>query len=332
MKEIEMKIKKIGLVAGMALSAVMLNVTAVQAIPGLPTGLGPDQPVLCGDGHTAYWNPGWGAGHDTPASAVTICNTWHQTGTVHSATAGQYVPPRVIATESAAAITDLKDLTAESPASNTDVGSTTSGAETAIVPPPMPNLACCTRPGQRTTLNLSTGSASWSVKLPSGATVTTANSANVAWTTTVIPTAHWISPVGNPATPGNYVYSTQFDASNCRVRCTITVSGKFLVDNKGVLKVDGVTVASSLGTPMYGFLPGSVTPFSYNIPVVNGVHTITFEAFNQSGPTGADIELLISRLCGGRVALQESSAPVALAIPTPTGCNPNNLPGAANPC
>jgi hypothetical protein len=206
-------------------------------------------------------------------------------------------------------------------------------AETAIVPPPMPNLACCTRPGQRTSLNLSTGSAAmWSVKLPSGATVPTANSANVAWTTTVIPTAQWISPVGNPAATGNYVYSTQFDASNCRVRCTITVSGKFLVDNKGVLKVDGVTVASSLGTPMYGFLPGSVTPFSYNIPVVNGVHTITFEAYNQSGPTGADIELLISRLCVGRVALQESSAPIALAIPTPTGCNPNNLPGTANPC
>jgi hypothetical protein len=167
--------------------------------------------------------------------------------------------------------------------------------------PSMATLPCCERPGQQTELNLSTGTGAWTVKLPASATDgPTSNAANVAWTTAVLTASNWISPNGNPTGAGNYIYSTKFDAGECRVRCTIAVSGRFLVDNRGVLKVDGVTVATSVGTPNYGFLPGSVTPFTYNIPVVSGVHTVTFEAYNQSGPTGANIELQVRRRCMGR--------------------------------
>jgi hypothetical protein len=259
-----------------------------MAGPTLPTGLGPDIGVTCPDGHMAFWNPGWPTGN-TAAAAIAICSTWHSPGSPpHLANAGQTNPSVLEAVPYSGEIKNVGAISAVDPV-DTSTG------------PSMATLPCCERPGQQTELNLSTGTGAWTVKLPASATDgPTSNAANVAWTTAVLTASNWISPNGNPTGAGNYIYSTKFDAGECRVRCTIAVSGRFLVDNRGVLKVDGVTVATSVGTPNYGFLPGSVTPFTYNIPVVSGVHTVTFEAYNQSGPTGANIELQVRRRCMGR--------------------------------
>lgn len=334
---------KLKLVCGLIGTQIFAANLAIAApVFGVP---GPGYiPLECADGTMAYWvaDP---AINQTYAGAVAWCN-YHHGGVKGQINSGSGIGVHgTVVTE--APIKDLHSSGQVIVDSNIVPPAPDMHPTDPLPPRPTPSLLCCQRPGQQTSLNLSTGAAVWTVRSPSNTTdAPTINSANAAWTTTVIPSAHWISPVGNPTTPGTFVYSTKFNAGECRVRCTINISGKFLVDNRGVLKVDGVTVASSVGTPMYGFLPGSVTPFSYNLPVVSGTHTITFEAFNQSGPTGADIQLLIKRLCAGRpgMPLQELSAgPAVNIVPTPantvggpgggsSGCNPNNLPGNQNPC
>ena len=165
-------------------------------------------------------------------------------------------------------------------------------------------VPCCKCLGEVHTANLSTGAAPWTAALPnSSAQAATVPSSNPAWTTMLAPTAQWISPAGNPQTPGVYAYQTQFDARNCTIPSEITISGKFLADNSAVLLVDGHTVASSQGTPNYGFLPGSLTPFSYTIPAGSaaGVHTVTVQARNSESYTGVVVQLAVTRKCSNKI-------------------------------
>jgi hypothetical protein len=117
------------------------------------------------------------------------------------------------------------------------------------------------------------------------------------------PIANWISPVGNPQSVGVYNYETRFDARRCTIPSEIVITGKFLADNSATLLVDGQKVISSQGTPNYGFLPGSLTPFSYTIPAGSaaGVHTITVQATNAGGPTGVVVQLTATRKCSDKI-------------------------------
>lgn len=159
-------------------------------------------------------------------------------------------------------------------------------------------LPCCNCLNEVKTAGFNTGNAVWTVKLPSAAIVGTSNASNAAWTTTTIPAATWISPAGNPQTQGNYVYQTTVDTRNCTLGSTVTISGRFLADNVGSVLVDGKPIVSSAGTPNYGFLPGSLTSFSYTAPS-GGVHTITINAYNAGGPTGIIAEVTATRTCRG---------------------------------
>lgn len=173
-------------------------------------------------------------------------------------------------------------------------------------PERIPSLPCCKCLGESSTLNLSTGKTNWTASQPGNPTQgPTANAANVAWTTSVITTAQWISPVGNPTATGDYTYQTRFNSGNCTIPSMIVVSGKFLADNRATLLVDGVTVATSVGTPNYGFLPGSLTTFTYTIPanLAAGAHNITLVANNQSGPTGVIADVQVTRKCTDRVEM-----------------------------
>jgi hypothetical protein len=171
----------------------------------------------------------------------------------------------------------------------------------------IPVLQCCQCAGpdapQGAAMALNTGSSLWSVTLPGSSTPqATAPSSNAAWTPslgTLLPPAHWISPLGNPTTIGTYSYQTQFDARRCTIPSSITVSGQFLADNKGSIYVDGVFVKSSVGTANYGFLPGSLTSFSYTIPAGSsgGIHTVEMRADNTSDVTGVVVQLTIKRNC-----------------------------------
>jgi hypothetical protein len=168
----------------------------------------------------------------------------------------------------------------------------------------LPVLPCCKCLGETTTTNLSTGAVPWSVSSPgSSAQAGTAVASNVAWTTMLAPMAQWISPVGNPQTVGVFNYQTQFDARRCTIPSEIVITGKFLADNTATLLIDGNNVISSQGTPNYGFLPGSLTPFSYTIPAGSaaGVHTVSLQATNSGGPTGVVVQLTATRKCSDRI-------------------------------
>jgi hypothetical protein len=159
-------------------------------------------------------------------------------------------------------------------------------------------LPCCNCVGESTKANLSTGAAAWTVTPPLGASLVAVNAANVAWTTMLSPAAQWISPVGNPTAVGVYTYETKVDLRNCVIPSAVTFEGKFLADNHAVLLVDGKEVKSSQGTPNYGFLPGSLTPFSVTLLAGStGIHTITIRARNDSGPTGIVVVANATRKC-----------------------------------
>ncbi len=140
--------------------------------------------------------------------------------------------------------------------------------------------------------DLSTGTAVWSVTTPANVTSTAQNAAYVAWTTMLSP-AQWVSPPGSPQNAGVYVYETRFKTHD---RCASqSVSGRFLGDNTVKLYFDGNLIASSQGTPNYGFLPGSVTPFTVS-GFGPGVHTLKAEVQNESGPSGLVVEA--EKKCG----------------------------------
>lgn len=186
-------------------------------------------------------------------------------------------------------------------------------AQVAVPPPPRPDrsvttVPCCRCIGEATRANVSTGSsgAVWTVTGPgSTAAAGTVPASNVAWTTTVIPGAGWISPVGSPSAVGTYSYQTRIDLRNCVIPSNVTISGRFLADNRGTLFVNGREVVSSAGTPNYGFLPGSLTTFNYALPAgTNGIVTIELRAQNSGGPTGIQAEVTVTRQCGNERDLE----------------------------
>jgi hypothetical protein len=189
---------------------------------------------------------------------------------------------------------------------------TAASAQVAVPRPPRATptvVPCCRCIGGNSTANVSTGqpNATWTVTQPGNPAQTpTMPVSNVAWTTTAIPGRAWISPQGNPTTVGTFDYSTTIDVRNCIIGSTVTISGRFLADNRGTVLVDGREVGvSSLGTPNYGFLPGSVTPFSVTLPAGStGLHTITLRAQNSGGPTGILVEMTVTRQCGDERQLE----------------------------
>ena len=165
------------------------------------------------------------------------------------------------------------------------------------VRPRVIKIPCCVCAGTTTAITtLSSGSVPWSASGPTGSGMAVA-SANPAWTTMLSP-AHWISPPGNPTAPGTYTYSIHIQLPNCALNGPVEIDGSFLADNTGTLVVDGKTIKSSQGTPNYGFLPGSLTPFSFSLSG-SGVHTISLQAVNSDGPTGAVISMVAKRKCPG---------------------------------
>jgi hypothetical protein len=202
-------------------------------------------------------------------------------------------------------------------------------AKQVLTPTPNTSIAvlkCCKCIGDEVgPLNLSTGTAAWTVNAPSGGpssggiddTSDNPNRAISASALLAIPASNsawasgtgvpWIGPVGAVQTSGTYTYAIQFDARKCTIPSSIQISGQFLADNSAQLFVDGVPVAVSIGTANYGFLPASLTPFSYTIPtpLSAGIHTITVKAYNESGPTGISVQLNVTRKCTKDIEVYE---------------------------
>jgi hypothetical protein len=157
------------------------------------------------------------------------------------------------------------------------------------------SLPCCRcLDGKSTTVNVSTGTAPWNVAFGSATAQPVIPASNVSWTP--VPPGSWVGPRGNAAI-GDYTYTMPFQVPKCLIPMRVTISGKFAADNIGKLYIDGTFVKASQGTANYGFLPGSVTPFSWSGVLTPGPHAITMVVTNTSGPTGVVVAATITVTC-----------------------------------
>ena len=182
--------------------------------------------------------------------------------------------------------------------------------------------------GPRRTVTINTGTARWRVATPNSTSFQPAAAVvppNPAWTP--VPPAAWVGPPGAAQTVGDYTYRLQFYVPRCMLRPIITISGRFAADNSARLLLDGVAVASSQGTAGYGFLPGSVTPFSASA-TSPGLHELTIVVTNSSGPTAVAIQGAITIACPRELedrGRQDEAAPVQLpAVERPDADGPNS--------
>lgn len=158
-------------------------------------------------------------------------------------------------------------------------------------------IPCCICAGKEVPVtSLSTGgTAVWTVSGP-GVSGSTVPSSNAAWTTTAVPGAGWISPVGNPQTPGIYTYTTTINIPKCALDAPVIISGRFLADNTGTLTVGTTSISCISSTNCFVPPATAFGPITISSP---GLHVISFKASNISGPTGVLIELKATRKCPG---------------------------------
>lgn len=182
-----------------------------------------------------------------------------------------------------------------------DLGSATlsvqapEAANLAAVPRDAIRVPCCRcLDGTRQTVNINTGTARWQVTSPGSTGIQpVALAGNPAWTP--VPPARWVGPPGNPTTVGDYTYFIRIYVPRCTIPPRVVMSGRFAADNSARVFLDANQIAASQGTPNYGFLPGSITPFSASLSP--GLHTVRVIVRNISGPTGMILQGSLTITC-----------------------------------
>ena len=157
-------------------------------------------------------------------------------------------------------------------------------------------------------VNLSTGTATYSVSFNGGATSTAVDStANPAWTAS-IPGAVWINTSGSGTTnvpDGSYVYTTTFTLSSLS-----NLSGSFASDNAATALLSGGSIVGTdtLGSNVFADSFTTATAFSM-ADLGPGMYTLTFDLANGPG-TGADP----SGLLVGASTVTATPEPSSLAL------------------
>lgn len=160
-------------------------------------------------------------------------------------------------------------------------------------PPRTVQLPCCRcLDGKKTSVNVSTGAVPWNVAFGNSAAQPVVLATNVAWTP--VPPGKWVGP--GSENQGTYTYQMPFQVPRCLIPMRVTISGKFAADNSAQLYV-GNLVASSQGTQDYGFLPGSVTPFTWSGSLAPGQNAIKVVVTNSGGATGLVVAATITISC-----------------------------------
>jgi hypothetical protein len=122
-------------------------------------------------------------------------------------------------------------------------------AQRAAIPHPVPlpvkilTLPCCRcLDGSVQTVNISTGSALWTIQPPVGPVQAASLSNNIAWTNALAP-AQWVGTQNG--VPGVYKFELRFRVPNCTIRPQVTVTGAFSADNGG-----GVFIVPGPSSPL----------------------------------------------------------------------------------
>ena len=160
-------------------------------------------------------------------------------------------------------------------------------------------LPCCKSNGEQQAVNLSTGTAPWQVTVPTSPSSQAAvPAADPAWAP--VSGADWIGPPGGWDAQGDYTYEVRFEVPHCPIGRDITVNGSFAADNRAAIYVgpSSTPVAVSQGTYDYGFLPGSITPFSATFPAAGaGTYVLKAEVSNADGVTGLAVQATVTSRC-----------------------------------
>lgn len=159
---------------------------------------------------------------------------------------------------------------------------------------PVVRVPCCRCVGGRPLrITINTRTAPWQVASPGSGIGPVVPAGNVSWAP--VPPAGWVGPQGAPTTVGDYTYFIRIQVPRCTIPARVTLSGRFGADNSARVFLDANQIAASQGTPNYGFLPGSITPFS--TPLAPGVHTLRVIVRNIGGPTGMILQGQITVTC-----------------------------------
>ncbi len=98
----------------------------------------------------------------------------------------------------------------------------------------------------------------------------------------------WIGPnsgISLDGPGGNYTYETTFDLSGL-LASTASIAGRWSVDNTGI---DIVLNGVSTGSAAAGF--GGFDAFNIASGFIDGLNTLDFIVYNESGPTGLRVEM-----------------------------------------
>lgn len=178
-----------------------------------------------------------------------------------------------------------------------------SAQEEKVPPPGHPlSLPCCECLGKTTSpLNLSTGSANWSVNPGSGPTPTTLS----AWDPT--PGASWIQPSTPASSAGNfpattYTYTVRFYVPSCVIPYdSFTLTGSYGADNGAVVKLDTNSVGSCTPSPPQTSTQCFKNPpesLSWSGPLTSpGFHTLSVAVKNEGGYSGLAMNAKLTAQC-----------------------------------
>ncbi|MBV9884746.1 MAG: hypothetical protein JO276_17185 [Sphingomonadaceae bacterium] len=178
------------------------------------------------------------------------------------------------------------------------------------IPEDAVRIPCCRcLDGSRQPIEINTRTAAWKVAGPGSSNFQpVAADGNQAWWP--VPPAGWVSPPGHPQSTGDYTYQLQFYIPPCIIPSQVVISGRFAADNRARVFLDQQLVASSQGTPDYGFLQGSVTPFNVTV-TTPGLHSLRVVVTNTGGVTGMVMQATIVAICPRDLELSDLSAQAA---------------------
>lgn len=174
-------------------------------------------------------------------------------------------------------------------------------------------LPCCGSYQNSQTINISTGSAPWRVRvLPSGSLNPVERTSEIERVTTAdrafgrdLP-AIWVGPPGPSQGLGDFRYELRIDVPNCEPAAggrgserSVRIVGRFASDDSGTVSV--VSTPPSSGSPVSqpGDRPGNtVTEFEFNIPPpASGIKTLVVDVPNRTGGTGLLLQAVANSYC-----------------------------------
>jgi hypothetical protein len=157
-------------------------------------------------------------------------------------------------------------------------------------------VPCCTCvDGSIKTLNLSTGAVPWAMTGP-GASGNAVGLSHPSWN--AVSGASWVGPTGGASTAqaGTYTYTVRFHVPRCVIGARAIVKGQAGGDNRITVQVDGTAVGSTPGSTQYGFQTANFVNFSSQ-PLGPGMHTLSVQVNNQSGPSGMALRGAVEVQC-----------------------------------